>query len=82
MTRPCPECDGFGVITAAYAEHPDSGRRSGFYENICPECDGEGEVEITCLCCESELDEHGFCAPCDDFALTEIHRISPTSIAA
>lgn len=69
MMDQCPECSGFGTIALAR----DTGViGTGYlYEERCLECDGAGEVESLCLCCDEPLDEHGWCASCEDIGLTE-----------
>jgi RecJ-like exonuclease len=70
MTR-CETCNGYGYVTEfrRFAGEATAGEP---VDVVCRDCDGEGEweTEARCLCCESPLDERGWCDQCEE-GLTE-----------
>lgn len=80
--KPCEDCDGKGswlTTVTVSGEAMDADQRSV----DCASCEGLGYVETDpeCPCCEAVL-VNGWCASCEEYALTEIEHIAPGRIAA
>lgn len=63
MKERCTECSGMGTVT----DIDVNASICPFTEALCHACDGEGEIEATCLTCESPLRDDGWCPSCEDW---------------